>query len=39
MILDESKVLISTQNLTKSYKLGNEIKEAVIDADIKITQG
>ena len=39
MILDESKVLIKTENLCKSYKLGNETKEAVKDANLKIMQG
>lgn len=39
MILDESRVLILTENLYKSYKLGNEIKEVVTSLDIRITQG
>jgi putative ABC transport system ATP-binding protein len=39
MILDESKVLIRTEKLSKSYQLGNEIKEALRDIDIRILQG
>lgn len=39
MILDESRVLILTENLYKSYKLGNEIKEAVSSVNIRIVQG
>ncbi|MDD4504353.1 MAG: ATP-binding cassette domain-containing protein [Clostridiaceae bacterium] len=39
MILDESRVLILTENLYKSYKLGNEMKEAVSDLNIRIMQG
>lgn len=39
MILDESRVLIRTENLSKSYKLGNETKVAVQDVDIRILQG
>ncbi len=39
MSLDESRVLIKTEKLCKSYKLGNETKEAVREADIRILQG
>jgi putative ABC transport system ATP-binding protein len=39
MILDEAKVLIKTENLYKSYKVGNETKEAVKDANIRIMRG
>lgn len=39
MILDETKVLIKTEKLCKSYKLGNETKEAIKDVNIKIMQG
>lgn len=39
MILNESRVLIRTEKLSKSYKLGNEMKEAVREVDIKIVQG
>ncbi|HYF83462.1 MAG TPA: ATP-binding cassette domain-containing protein [Clostridia bacterium] len=39
MILNESRVLIRTEKLSKSYKLGNEMKVAVREVDIKIVQG
>ncbi len=39
MILDEARVLIRTENMCKSYKLGSNIKEAVVDLDIRIMQG
>ena len=39
MILDESRVLIRTEKLCKSYKLGNEMKEVVREVDIRILQG
>jgi putative ABC transport system ATP-binding protein len=39
MILNESRVLIRTENLSKSYKLGNEMTEAVKEVDIKIVHG
>lgn len=39
MILDEARVLILTENLYKSYKLGNEMKEAAGGLDARIMQG
>lgn len=39
MIHDETRVLIKTEKLGKTYRLGNELKEAVKEADIRITQG
>lgn len=39
MILDKNRVLVMTENMSKSYRLGNEIVEAVKDADIRILQG
>lgn len=39
MILDESRVLILTEKLYKSYKLGNEMKEAIGNLDARIMQG
>lgn len=39
MILDEARVLIKTEKLCKAYKLGNEMKEALKEADIRILQG
>lgn len=39
MILDKSRVLIRTEDMSKSFKQGNEIIEAVKDADIRIMQG
>jgi len=39
MILEESRILIQTDNLLKEYRLGNEIKEAVSNVNLRITQG
>ena len=39
MIFDEPRVLILTEDLSKTYKLGNEIEVAVSSLDIRIMQG
>ncbi|HYF74971.1 MAG TPA: ATP-binding cassette domain-containing protein [Candidatus Nitrosocosmicus sp.] len=39
MIQDETRVLVRTEKLGKSYKLANELKDAVRDADLRIVRG
>jgi len=39
MIFDETRVLIRTEQLCKSYRFGNEMEEAVSGVDIRIMQG
>ncbi len=39
MILDEARVLIRTEKLSKSYKLGSEPEAVIKDVDLKILQG
>lgn len=36
---DGSRILIRTEKLCKSYRVGNELKDAVRDADLRIRQG
>ena len=39
MILDQSRILIKTQNLNKSFKYKNDVKEVLKDIDISVLQG
>lgn len=39
MIQNEARVLIRTENLSKAYKLGSEMKHSVKELNIKIMQG
>lgn len=39
MILDEARVLVRTENMSKSCRLGNDMKEALKELDIRIMQG
>lgn len=39
MIHDESRVLIKAERLCKTYKLGNNLKDAVTDVDLRIALG
>ena len=39
MIHDETRILVRTERLGKTYKLGNELKDAVKDADLVIARG